>query len=150
MVSPFLISKTISAVNPRDMLRKSSSAYSLGYRHYVARVRGNPAALFSVPPATSNDANDTNLVLAPPAGDANRVMSNYDKHPKKPRSREQDAETWEKKKKQSYENQEDVARHTLSEKRSGLSRPHPFGARELGIINIGQIEIKPFLQRGRG
>ena len=68
-------------------------------------------------------------------------MSNCDQHRKKPSSREEDAETWAEKEKQSYENQEDVARHTLSEKRSGLSAPHPFGARELGIIDTGQIEI---------
>jgi hypothetical protein len=68
-------------------------------------------------------------------------MSNCDKHRKIPSSREEDAETWEQKKKQSYENQEYVDRHTLSEGRPGLSAPHPFGACELGIINLAQIEI---------
>ncbi len=141
MVFPFLISRTISAVNRRDMLQKSSFTLLVRVSPLCRSSAGSPAALFPVPPATSNHANDTNLVLAPPAGDANRVMSNYDKHPKKPSSCEEDTETWEEKKKQSYENQEDVARHTLSEKRSRLSVPHPFGARELGIINTDQIEI---------
>jgi hypothetical protein len=68
-------------------------------------------------------------------------MSNYDKHRKKPSGREEDAEAWEEKKKQSDENQEDVARHILSEKRSGLSAPHPCGARELSMISTGQIEL---------
>jgi hypothetical protein len=51
------------------------------------------------------------------------------------------------KEKRCYKNQEYVTRHTLSEKRSGLSIPHPFGALELFIINTTQIEIQPSLQR---
>ena len=96
---------TISVVNRGDMLRKSSFALLVRVSPLCRSSAGSPAALFPVLPATSNDANETNLVLAPPAGEANRVMSNYDKHRKKPSSREEDAEAWEEKKKESYENQ---------------------------------------------
>jgi len=74
----------ISAGNRRDMLRKSSSELLVRVSPLCRSSAGSPAALFPVLPASSNDANETNLVLAPPAGDANRVMSNYDRHRKKP------------------------------------------------------------------
>jgi hypothetical protein len=50
------------------------------------------------------------------------------------------------KEKRCYKNEEYVARHALSEKRSRLSAPHPFDALELCTINPTQIEFQPFLQ----
>jgi hypothetical protein len=57
---------------------------------------------------------------------------------------------WYEKEKRCYKNKEYVARHALSEKRPGLSAPHPFDPLEFGTINPTRIEFQPFLQGVRG
>ena len=58
MTNQYLL--TISAVNRRDMLRKSSSELLVRVPLLRRSSAGSPAALFPVLPASSNDANETN------------------------------------------------------------------------------------------
>jgi hypothetical protein len=96
--------------------------------------------------AAANDANHTGFVFASPSCEPNRIVGNRDNHGQAPSGSEKDSEVRYEKEKRGYKNQEYVATHTLSEKRFGLSAPHPFDAFELGTINPTQIEFQPFLQ----